>query len=69
LVKILQEYIQSDAFIKTDFSKGWERLFLGYWRHRIASDAGREHDLVQDENGKNYFMTWKYSKLSPSSKQ
>ena len=69
LVKILQDYIQSDAFIKTDFSKGWERLFLGYWRHKIASDAGRQHDLVQDENGKNYFMAWKYSKMSPSSKQ
>ncbi|GFH47951.1 hypothetical protein CTEN210_04427 [Chaetoceros tenuissimus] len=63
LLKILQDYIRSDKFRYADFDKGWKRLFLGYWRQKILSDAGREKDLVKDEYGKKYFLSWKYSKV------
>ena len=63
LLKILQDYIRSDKFRYTDFDKGWKRLFLGYYRRKILTNAGRQKDLVKDKHGQNYFLSWKYSKL------
>ena len=61
LLLALQNYVRSDKFLSADFSRGWERLFLGYWRRRVLKDAGREKDLVRDpHSGEHYYLAWKY---------
>uniref|UniRef100_A0A7R9VW55 Exostosin GT47 domain-containing protein n=1 Tax=Pseudictyota dubia TaxID=2749911 RepID=A0A7R9VW55_9STRA len=59
-VKALREYVQSDEFRDGTFT-GWEKLFLRYWRRRILKDAGREKEIVRDEEGREYYQAWKYS--------
>eukprot|EP00041_Stephanoeca_diplocostata_P005873 m.69915 g.69915 ORF g.69915 m.69915 type:complete len:135 (+) comp16048_c0_seq11:1805-2209(+) len=34
-------YLNSDAFRSSDFARGWERLFMGFWRRRVLEAAGR----------------------------
>jgi len=62
LLEKLQKYVQSREFAETNFGRGWERLFLGYWRRRVLKDAGRESDIIRDENGREYYLAWKYTK-------
>jgi hypothetical protein len=54
----IQKYLESDAFQKTRFD-GWQRLFLKYWRRKILHDAGR--DIVQNEQGREYYLAWRYA--------
>lgn len=59
LLALTRGYVTSPAFRNNDFEKGWERLFLRYWRRRMLSEAGR--DIVTDENtGKEYYRAWQY---------
>jgi len=61
LLAKLRDYIRSEEFLSTDFQRGWERLFLGYWRRRVLRDAGREDDiLVHPESGRTYYLAWQY---------
>ena len=48
LLETLQKYVMSEHFLKTGFRKGWESLFLGYWRKRILQDAEREDFVLSD---------------------
>ena len=68
LLETLQNYVMSKTFWETDFETGWERLFLGYWRHRVLRDAGRENDVFIDQhNGKMYYLAHQYKALSSAS--
>jgi hypothetical protein len=58
IASAIHDYIGSPDFQNNTFS-GWRRLFLGYWRREIMKDAGRE--IIQDEQGNDYFVTWKYT--------
>jgi len=64
LVTIMKNYIQSDEFQNNDFHEGWNKLFLSYWRHRVLTDSGRHSEIVQDENGNEYYTSWSYTKYS-----
>ena len=65
LLAKLQNYVRSEKFLSTDFQRGWERLFLGYWRRRILRDAGREDDILLDpDSGRTYYMAWQYSGMT-----
>jgi hypothetical protein len=57
---LMQEYVNSPAFLDNEFDLGWERLFLPYWRRRIIHDLGRDKDIVKDEFGREFFKTWRY---------
>ena len=64
LLQALQSYVRSDKFLSADFNRGWERLFLGYWRRRVLKDAGREKDVVRDpDSGRQYYLAWKYTQV------
>ena len=56
----IEDYLRSDAFQKATFD-GWKRLFLGYWRRKILHDAGRDHEILQDKQGREYYQAWKYT--------
>jgi len=60
LLQLMRDYIKSDEFQKNDFT-GWERLFLRYWRRKILKDAGRDKDIIKDDQGREYYQGWKYS--------
>uniref|UniRef100_A0A7S4I1X6 Uncharacterized protein n=1 Tax=Odontella aurita TaxID=265563 RepID=A0A7S4I1X6_9STRA len=64
IVRAAQEYIESDEFRYGSFDKGWERLFLRYWRRRILRDAGREKDILMDEHGREYYQAWRYTPMN-----
>jgi hypothetical protein len=60
-VTIMKDYIQSPAFQNATFD-GWERLFLKYWRRKLLKDSGREKDIIRDEQGREYYQAWKYTR-------
>ena len=67
LLEAMRDYIQSDAFVKADFAKGWERLFLRYRRRHILKTTGRDKDIVVDPNtGREFYQAWKYSVVQGS---
>jgi hypothetical protein len=57
----IQNYLESDAFQKSSFD-GWQKLFLRYWRRKMLQDAGR--DILQDEEGREYYSAWRYTSKS-----
>lgn len=57
-----EEYLSSKEFQPGAFT-GWERLFLGYWRQSVLRDAGRETEIIRDENGNNYWQSWHYTPM------
>ena len=67
MLEAMRDYIQSDAFVKADFAKGWERLFLRYRRRHILKTTGRDKDIVVDPNtGREFYQAWKYSVVQGS---
>jgi hypothetical protein len=59
-VTIMKDCIQSPAFQNTNFD-GWERLFLKHWRRRLLKHAGRDKDIVRDEQGRECYQAWKHT--------
>jgi hypothetical protein len=64
IVSAIESYIHSPDFQNATFS-GWDRLFLGYWRREILKDAGRYHEIIQDDHGDSYYQGWKYLPYNP----
>jgi hypothetical protein len=64
IVSAIERYISSPDFLNATFS-GWERLFLGYWRREILKDAGRYHEIIQDDRGDSYYQGWTYLPYNP----
>eukprot|EP00797_Seminavis_robusta_P010851 Sro1805_g298830.2 (163) ;mRNA; r:16189-16677 len=54
-------YIESDKFQESNFEAGWERLFLKHRRRQLLRDAGREKEIVVDDQGKEYYQAYLYS--------
>jgi hypothetical protein len=65
-LEIMRDYIASPKFQDQDFEKGWETLFLRYWRRRVLEAAGRTV-TVDPATGKEYYLGWKYSSTANSS--
>lgn len=61
LLKLMREYVASPAFQNNTFDKGWERLFLKYWRNKVLEDSGRKQHIVKDEAGNQYYKAWQYT--------
>jgi hypothetical protein len=61
----IQNYLESDAFQNSAFD-GWQRLFLKYWRRKTLQDTGR--DIDQDEQGREYYLAWRYTSKSHKGK-
>jgi len=61
LVRLMRNYVYSPAFLNNTFDAGWERLFLKYWRQSVLKDAGRLHEIVNDDQGNQYYTAWKYT--------
>ena len=69
MLRAMRDYVRSDAFVNADFEKGWERLFLRYWRRDILKAAGRDKDiLIEPGTGREFYQAWRYSS-SKSRKQ
>jgi hypothetical protein len=68
-VILLRDYILSPAFQNTSFDAGWERLFLRYWRRRVLKDTGRQKDILQDEQGREYYQAFQYYTTSQQHQQ
>ena len=67
LLQEMRDYIQSDAFVKADFAKGWERLFLRYRRRHVLKTTGRDKDIVVDPHtGREFYQAWRYSVVQGS---
>jgi len=64
-LRLMRDYVTSAEFLERDFDDGWERLFLKYWRQRVLRDAGREKEVVTDENGEEYYVAWEYKPKQP----
>jgi hypothetical protein len=65
LLQVMRDYVMSPAFLNNTFDAGWERLFLKYWRHQVLRDAGRLHEIVRDDQGREYYTAWVYSLFKP----
>lgn len=65
LLQKMRDYVQSPEFIKNNFDKGWERMFLSYWRNKVLKDAGRLHEIVHDDDGNPYYTMWSYTSYRP----
>ena len=57
----IENYLKSDIFQKSSFD-GWHKLFLKYWRRKMLAHAGK--DIVQDEHGREFYTTWRYTSKS-----
>ncbi|KAG7348986.1 hypothetical protein IV203_011583 [Nitzschia inconspicua] len=64
-LEIVRQYILSPEFQSNDFEKGWEKLFLRYWRRRVLKEAGR-NILLDPATGKEYYEGWKYTSTNSS---
>jgi len=62
----MRRYVRSDEFRNNDFQKGWERLFLRYWRRRILKDAdNRLGGIVEDpKTGEEYYRAYRYRRTA-----
>jgi len=60
---IMADYVESDAFRHNNFTQGWDRMFLQYWRQRMLRDAaGRDKEILTDPNtGKQYYQAYRYT--------
>jgi len=63
-VDAILNYTTSDAFVKGNFEKGWERLFLQYNRRRILKDSNREREILVDEDGNEFYQAYRYSAMN-----
>ena len=62
----MRNYLQSDAFRNLDLDKGWERLFLRYWRRSILKWAKRDQFILEDPNTRyKYYQAWRYTLERP----
>jgi len=69
-LQIFRAYIESPEFQNTDFEKGWNKLFLWYWRRRLLEVGGRLADTYRDpESGKEYYQGWRYTTPTPAPRQ
>ena len=64
-VDAIQSYINSDAFQKTSFDKGWESLFLQSRRQQLLKDTGRKSDIVVDGRGREHYRAFQCSVTNP----
>jgi hypothetical protein len=65
LMKVMQDYIFSPAFLNNTFDAGWERLFLKHWRHQVLHDAQRLNEIILDPDGNQYYTAWQYTMSQP----
>ena len=63
-LQIMKDFIESPKFLNADFEKGWERLFLRYWRRHILKMAKRDGNIWTDEYGREFYQAWQYSVMS-----
>lgn len=63
-LQIMKDYIQSPKFLNANFEKGWERLFLRYWRRHTLKMANRDGEIWTDEYGREFYQAWQYSSTS-----
>lgn len=65
LLDKMREFVSSPKFKNNNFSKGWSRMLLSYWRYKVLEDAGRLNEIVYDENGDPYYTMWSYTSYHP----
>ena len=58
----LYDFVHRPEFVTTNYTDGWQRLFLEYWRRDALARAGRDKDIIHDpETGKEFYQAWKYT--------
>lgn len=57
------EFLTSRAFTSSNFDRGWEQLFMGYWRRRVLVAAGRNTTTYMRDPGPTgaYFEMYDYT--------